>query len=506
MPMGGTWEAQNKILSGAYVNFKGVPRPSSMVGDRGIVAVPLPLSWGEENKLIEVLSTEYDTTQSLVKVGFNSLSAGAEELTYILSYAHTAKVFRLDRGGSKASLAMSEMTVNAKYAGKLGNRIAVKIEQSKVDTTKTVVTTFFDTVVQDEQTVLRLSDLTSNSWVDFDVPDLAKILSALPNIDAVKNYAQEKNIDITGLTKRADIENAIINALQSGQQPMSEAGGHLEGGTDGTINEESYSAFFELLQASKYHVLALPTDETNIKTAAVTFTQNMYKERGIYTSLVLADLTAADDWNVISVDSTQKLYNLLGEEFTASQYVCLVAGLESGASIAQSVANRPIMYVTDVKPYYNKNELERKITGGNIVFSKRFEDSKVVIEDDINTLQTLGEKLTNSFKSNNVVRTLQDIANQVREVFNIQYAHIVKNNELGRTRLKTQLVSYLLELEALEAIQNVDPLTDVIVKQGIETDSVVVELLIDEVNVMKKMYVTVHVGKSNYDLDVQLAS
>ena len=44
---GGTWLSQNKTRPGAYINFKAVPKSKMTVGDRGIVAICLPLSWGK---------------------------------------------------------------------------------------------------------------------------------------------------------------------------------------------------------------------------------------------------------------------------------------------------------------------------------------------------------------------------------------------------------------------------------------------------------------------------
>ena len=36
---GGTWEAQNKLQPGIYINFKSSPKLLATIGDRGIVAI-----------------------------------------------------------------------------------------------------------------------------------------------------------------------------------------------------------------------------------------------------------------------------------------------------------------------------------------------------------------------------------------------------------------------------------------------------------------------------------
>ncbi|MGL5514687.1 MAG: phage tail protein, partial [Sporomusa sp.] len=56
--MGGRWTSQNKRIPGAYLNFTAVAQPSMTVGDRGIGTLAIPLSWGGQDELIEVFSTD----------------------------------------------------------------------------------------------------------------------------------------------------------------------------------------------------------------------------------------------------------------------------------------------------------------------------------------------------------------------------------------------------------------------------------------------------------------
>ena len=67
---GGTWKAQNKIRPGAYINFKAVPKPSNRLGSRGVMTMPVPLSWGPEGKVIELLSTHLLDGKRLAKIGY----------------------------------------------------------------------------------------------------------------------------------------------------------------------------------------------------------------------------------------------------------------------------------------------------------------------------------------------------------------------------------------------------------------------------------------------------
>ena len=82
---GGTWLSQNKVRPDAYINFKAVRKGAMTVGDRGVIAIPLALSWGREGELIEVLSTELLNGDSQKLVGFTAFDAESKLLSGALS-------------------------------------------------------------------------------------------------------------------------------------------------------------------------------------------------------------------------------------------------------------------------------------------------------------------------------------------------------------------------------------------------------------------------------------
>ena len=56
---GGSFTSQNKVLPGSYINFVSAARAAAAVSDRGIVAVPLTLSWGLEKTAFEVTAEDF---------------------------------------------------------------------------------------------------------------------------------------------------------------------------------------------------------------------------------------------------------------------------------------------------------------------------------------------------------------------------------------------------------------------------------------------------------------
>lgn len=58
---GGTWKKQDKRQPGVYINVRSDMNPVTKLGERGVVAICEPLSWGPEGA-ISVLGPEDDYT------------------------------------------------------------------------------------------------------------------------------------------------------------------------------------------------------------------------------------------------------------------------------------------------------------------------------------------------------------------------------------------------------------------------------------------------------------
>lgn len=168
---GGNWESQNKNRPGAYINFKAVPKPLSSVGSRGIVTMPVALDWGPQGELFEILSTDMQDGKSLSKIGYTAMTEGAQVVREALRGCYKALLYRVDKGGTKATATLNSLTATAKYFGICGNNISVAILDSNKDSDDDTpfydVVTYYNTIEQDRQTVKEIAELVSNDWVDF---------------------------------------------------------------------------------------------------------------------------------------------------------------------------------------------------------------------------------------------------------------------------------------------------------------------------------------------------
>ena len=101
--------------------------------------------------------------------------------------------------------------------------------------------------------------------------------------------------------------------------------------------------------------------------------------------------------------------------------------------------------------------------------------------------------ITGPYHKNRVIRLLNTIANDIYQQFSDGYIGVVNNNEQGRMMFKSAIVGYLLDIQANNGIQNFEA-EDVTVEPGEAIDAIVVNLAIQPVDSVEKIYVTITVN------------
>ncbi|MBQ9396226.1 MAG: phage tail sheath subtilisin-like domain-containing protein [Proteobacteria bacterium] len=468
MPAGGTWISQNKVRPGAYINVVGVPKPLGSIGDRGIVAIPMVLGWGE--KLITLPVNEFLTGGGLLKVGadYTDSSDVAKQLRLAFQGAATVVIRRIDANATKASANLLKASATAKYGGTFGNNISVvvslktvteEVEGEEVTTTVGVtLETYVGGVFKGNATCtneLTLASDLSNDW-----------------------------IDVEGVF--ADFNAGTYN---------------LSGGADGTA--DSWTNIFADLEQENWNVLAFPATDTVSKDAAVNFIRAMRDDSGIKVQAVLTECSGQDssgytftayspDYEGIYV--CKQGYRLSDATVVSPiDAVYMLAGLVAGATITQSLTGTVVQNAVEILHAPKTHEaIIEAIETGKLVFSKR-RDGAIVIEYDVNSFTSLTAKKGKVFTKGRPMRVLDNIANDIKLLFDKSYLGKVSNNGNGRDIFKGNLIKYFRDLEALEAIQNFDSDADVEVLPGDDIDSVVVNCWVQPVDSMEKLYMTVNV-------------
>ena len=448
---GGTWVAQNKVRPGAYINFESIPAPTSNVGVRGIMTIPVEMSWGAENTLIPLYSTDLLDGSSLPKIGLTAFDMESLIFREALSSAYLALIWRINTGGVKATGEIGGIQATARYSGKLGNRLSVAVIKNEKDDTLLDVVTYLSGSERDRQTVPDSGDgLKDNDFVNFDLPD--------------------------------DVTIAVT------------AGVSLTGGTDGEVKPDSYSDYLDAVDQSLWNTMAVPSVDPLVKAAACTYIKTKRDKTGRKCQVVLVDYPNADHEGVISVD--QGYWNLSSEEITPEIFTATVAGMTASAQINQSNTFRQLTNATKIINPLKDQDVEDALKAGRFVLTRR-QDGGIVVEQDINSFHSFIPTKGYEFSKNRVIRVLDDIGNQIKIRFENAYVGKVDNNAIGRSVFRADIISYLNELQATGAIQNFDPDKDIEISQGASIDAVVSNVYVQPVDAMEKLYLQVYVSATD---------
>ena len=432
---GGTFTNQNKILPGSYVNFVSVTSANPTLSDRGTVAMPLELNWGEDNKVFTV--TQEDFQKNSLKIfGYEYTADELKGLRDLFLNAKTLYAYKLTSGGVKAS----NTYATAKCCGTSGNDLRIVISTNADNESNFDVITYLNTTVVDKQiNVVKASDLADNDFVVFN--------------------------------KSAEIEAT--------------AGMPLSNGTNGTVDGTAHQSFINLIENYSFNTLGVVVTDETTKKLYTAFTKRMRDDVGSKFQTVLYNCKA-DYEGVIN------LKNKVTDEGTnEASLVYWVTGAEGACAVNSSLTNKTYNGEYTIFAEYTQSELEKAIKDGEFTFHKVGNDVNVLT--DITSLTTLTEDKNELFQSNQIVRVCDQIGNDIAVLFNTKYIGKIPNDASGRVSLWTDVTKYMKELLTLRVIEDFED-EDVTVSAGQTKTAVVVDANITVVNAMEKLYMTVRIS------------
>lgn len=439
----GTWTTQNKVSPGTYINFKSAARTTGSVGERGVAAFPAPLPWGPSG----VIKLEADSflQNALKLLGFHATDERIRHIQAAMTHASQVLIYRLGaKDAAKATASIGNLTATAKYGGTRGNDLQIVV-QASVDTPEAYeVRTLLEEEEVDTQTVSSAEALVSNDFVTF-----------------------------------------------AGSGDFTEtAGTMLAGGQEGTGDNGDWTDALAALEAEEFDVLGLPTDDAALKQLAVAYTKRLREQEGKKIVTVLYNYPQADYEGVISLKNSV----ITADGLTVEPIYLLweIAAMEAGAAVNESLTYTEIPNAVDVTPKYTYSETIKALQNGELVLTAS--NGKVQIQQDINTLTTYTADKAKHFSKNRVVRVLDTIARDIQGTFAASYIGKIGNNADGRNLLKGEALSYLESLQGIGAIQNFDAQSDLEVLAGTDGDAVVINLNVQPVDSIEKIYMTVTVN------------
>lgn len=427
---GGTFLVQNKTLPGAYINFISAARASATLSDRGYAAMALELDWGEDGEIFTIENGDFQK-DSLKILGYDYTHEKLKGLRDLFRNAKTLYAYRLN-SGNKATNAFA----TARYSGTRGNDIKIMISTNVDEPTKLDVITLLDNIKVDAQTVVQGSELLDNDFVVF---------------------KKDVTLEETAATP-------------------------LAGGTNGEATGACYQGFLDKVEAYSFNTLGCLSKEETIKSLFVAFTKRLRNEMGIKFQTILYN-KAADDEGIINLKN--KVMDSNAEE---SSLVYWLTGASAGCAVNKSIANKQYDGEFLVDTVYKQSQYVSALNAGEFVFHKVGDEVRVL--DDINSFVSVTTEKNEDFKSNQIVRVLDQIGNDIEVLFNTRYMGKVQNNESGRIAFWNDLVTYNKQMEQIQAIENFIS-DELIVEKGNDKKSVIVVNPVTPVCAMTKLYMTV---------------
>mgnify|MGYP006068661603 FL=1 len=377
-----------------------------------------------EENKIVSITAEDFQKNSLSIFGYEYTNQNLKPIREVFKNAKEIKYFRLGTG-EKARAIIGNLTINAKYSGTRGNNIKIKIV-SNIDDKKFTVYTYIDEVIVDEVIVSNVDELNENDFVIF-----------------------------------------------SGTGELAEnAGTNLADGTDSEVTNLEYSKFLSLIEAENFNVLIYDGEDEQTKGLFESFTKRLRDDEGVKICTVLYNYKKADFEGIISVKNDKNL-------------VYWVGGALAGAEVNQSLTNKIYDGEYEFNAKFSNNQLKEAIESGEFVFYYDAGDIRVL--KDINTFISFSTERNSDFSNNQIIRVLDSTANDIARIFNDYYLGKVQNDALGRDIFKSELINYFNQLQAIRAIENFSS-DDISIKKGTEKGDVIVDLMIEPVASMDKLY------------------
>ncbi|MER3121087.1 phage tail sheath family protein [Bacillus altitudinis] len=436
-----------KKRPGIYFNFKTTAQQRITLGDRGTVALPITMSWGEPKTFLSISGIE-DLNK---KVGLNIDDKSLLLFREAKKKAQTVLLYRLNEGEPAKAQISENFNVLANYGGQKGNEVTIQVTENALDSSKRDVVTYVGTDIVDKQIVTDVKELKQNKYVSF---------------------SGEGEVTIT-------------------------AGVTLSGGKNGVPSVADYTAFLEAAETEYFDVIALPNNTSEqLKATFVAFIKRLRDDQGRKVQGVLANYPA-DHEGIINVTSGVVLED--GTEITPAKATAWVAGASAGANFNQSLTFVEYEGAVDTLERLDNDQVEYRLSQGEFLFTFDARDRTVSVEKDINSLTTYTTEKNKTFGKNKIIRVLDAINNDLtRELKDLIKLRKANGNDIpasddGLQLVKTLITQYLTQLQDGSGITGFDSETDIMIALNEDRDGFLIDLAVQPVDAAEKFYFNVEV-------------
>lgn len=442
---GGTFNSNvPKKRPGVYVNVKSGRNAAPVSSKTGTVALPLAgYDWGPQGKFLRIESTAPDAYRSILGRSINDNNKYMRMIKMAFIKAATVCAY-IPAGGKKAkataTIGAGQLTIEAMYAGSLGNSLKV------VSVANTAGG--FDVTVYNGTTAVEIFE---------------KVATA-EELVGVSEY-----VTFTGTGAMAAFASVS-----------------LTGGENTENTNEGFTDFLDACEYLRFDCVAFPvsSEEEDLQAALLSKIRYIRENLGRKCQAVAANFEA--DYEGIINLTNGVVYD--DAEVPAEEATAFVAGITAGADYVTSNTYAAFPGATEIVGLKSNEGSEAAIDNGEMFFTYD-EEGNVVIEYDINSLVTFTNEKTEDYRKNRVLRVYDSIANQLKSTF---APNKFSNSEDGWAVMESLGRALLKEYEAAGAIMDVVPEDDFVVDRSRSGgEATYFDVAIRAIDSAEKLYFTV---------------
>lgn len=354
---------EKKTRPGVYLRYENWGKPPVAGVDDGKCAAVFRSNWGPLGQAL-VLEQYEDIAKKYGDGGENGTTA--VPLEQFKGGARLVYALRLGTGGTPGSYTIADtagesvIQMTLKYPG--SRKLAVTIRPTLADPNTSELL-----IVEGTEQLEKLTfSNTENS------------------VDALMEAFGTKGSDYFTLTKVKDSEEKLASVDQA----------EITGGTDPTVNNGAYSKAYETLEAYRWNVLSIDTEDTAVQALMQLFLNRIY-QGGKFTMGVIGEPTTVDfetrlqhasaynDYQIVYVGSG--FTDISGNVYEGWRAAARIAGLIAGTPSNESITRAAITGAVECTELLTNNQHERAIKAGALMFSVSAANT-VWVEQGINTL------------------------------------------------------------------------------------------------------------------------
>lgn len=354
---------EKKIRPGVYNRYENYGTPPAAGADDGKCACVIRSDWGPVDK-VSILES-YD---DIAKVYGNGGTDGTTNvpLEQFKGGANLVYAVRLGTGGTKGEYKIMDTSETASEV----IRLTMKYEGNRAFSI-TIRPTLAD---NNKKELLLLEGTTVLEKFTFD----AGGKEAENLIKAVETS------EYFTVSKITDTEYPIAVIDQE----------EVTAGTNPTVNAGAYGAAFELLEAYRWNVLAIDTEEAAIQSVTQMFLNRILNNGKFVMAVIgesknvpfetrLSHASSFNDKQIVYVGNGFK--DTSGNVYEGYMAAAYVSGLIAGIPSNESITHTTIKGASELTEIFTNNQYERAISAGMLTFSLSASNA-VWVESGINTL------------------------------------------------------------------------------------------------------------------------